>query len=245
MFSHGFELLLALAAIVAGAIASVSGFGVGSVLTPLLAAKVGTKIAVAAVSIPHLVATALRLWMVRQHLDRRILLSFGITSALGGLAGALLHTRFTSVVLTWLLAALLIFAGLMGITGAMDRVHFGRKSAWLAGALSGALGGLVGNQGGIRSAGMLGFGVPRHAFVATATATALMVDAARMPVYAYAERNSVVALWPVVLLLTISVVIGTVFGKSALERIPETTFRRLVSLLLVVLGLSMFLLPSR
>ena len=34
---------------------------------------------------------------------------------------------------------------------------------------------------------MLGFDVPRHAFVATATAVGLIVDGARMPVYLVTE----------------------------------------------------------
>ena len=43
-----FEILLTAAAFIAGAIASVTGFGIGSVLTPLLSDNVGTKVAVAA-----------------------------------------------------------------------------------------------------------------------------------------------------------------------------------------------------
>jgi uncharacterized protein len=182
--------------------------------------------------------------MVREHIDRRVLLSFGVTSAVGGLAGALLHTRFSSAILTYILAVLLVFAGVMGLTGMMERVHFGRKSAWTAGAFSGALGGLVGNQGGIRSAAMLGFGVPRQAFVATATAIALAVDGARMPVYAYTERNSVASIWAAVLIMTVAVVVGTIFGKGVLERIPERTFKRLVSALVLALGASMFLIRA-
>ena len=75
-----FEVLVAAAGVVAGAIASVAGFGVGSVLTPLLGSALGLKLAVAAASIPHVVGTALRLWIVRADLDRRVLLSFGLTS---------------------------------------------------------------------------------------------------------------------------------------------------------------------
>jgi hypothetical protein len=41
----------------------------------------------------------------------------------------------------------------------------------------------VSNQGGIRSAAMLGFDIPKQALMAMATAVALMVDGARMPVY--------------------------------------------------------------
>src|SRR5574337_446417 len=46
----------------AGGIASVAGFGIGSLLTPLFALRVGTRLAVAAVSVPHVLATALRFW---------------------------------------------------------------------------------------------------------------------------------------------------------------------------------------
>ena len=60
-----FTILMAVVGFVAGAIASVSGFGIGSLLTPVLAIKTGTKLAVAAVSIPHMTATALRFWLMR------------------------------------------------------------------------------------------------------------------------------------------------------------------------------------
>lgn len=62
----GFLILMAVLGLLAGAIASVSGFGIGSLLTPLLAARHGAKVAVAAVSIPHLTATALRLWIMQK-----------------------------------------------------------------------------------------------------------------------------------------------------------------------------------
>ena len=90
MFSDDafFLVAIAVAGLLAGAIASVSGFGIGSLLTPLLGVKVGTKLAVAAVSVPHVTATAFRFWLMRQHVDRRLLWSFGLMSAAGGLAGA-------------------------------------------------------------------------------------------------------------------------------------------------------------
>ncbi len=150
------QLITAVVAIVAGAVASISGFGIGSILTPLLATWLGTKLAVAVVSIPHFLGTALRFWLIRRHVDRAVLWSFGVTSAIGGLAGALLHVWLRSAMLSYVLAALLVFAGVTGLTGLAQRMRFGRKSAWAAGALSGIFGGLVGNQGGIRSAALLG-----------------------------------------------------------------------------------------
>ncbi len=240
-----FDALISVAATIAAAVASIVGFGVGSILTPLLAIRVGTKLAVAAVSVPHLIATALRFALIREHVDKRVFLTFGITSAAGGLAGALLHTRFSSIVLSYILGALLVFAGLMGITSWSKRLHFEGPAAWIAGALSGIFGGLVGNQGGIRSAAMLGMRVSKESFVATATAIALVVDAARMPVYALMQGKQVLEIWPVLLLATIGVVVGTIAGERVLRRIPEPLFRRVVSFIILALGISMLRHPGK
>jgi len=227
--------------VIAGAIAAVAGFGIGSLLTPLLALVIGTKLAVAAVSIPHLLGTALRFWWMREYIDRRVLWRFGLTSAAGGLLGAWLHTRASNPVLTPVFAGLLIFAGIMGLTGLAERLQFKGVWAWMAGALSGVFGGLVGNQGGIRSAAMLGLKVPRDAFVATATAIALMVDGVRVPVYLFTEGHRLRPMWPLIGVATAGVLIGTIGGGRMLKRIPEKLFRRIVAVLVLALGLWMFL----
>lgn len=142
-----FELLIAPAGALGGAIASVSGFGIGSVLTPLLTYQTGAKLAVAAVALPH--AAAVRM-------------AFGV---------------------------LLMFAGVMGLTGLAQRWRFGRRTAWIAGFISGGLGGFAGTQGGIRAAALFGFDLSKQAFVATSTAVGLLVDAARTPVYLATQWN--------------------------------------------------------
>ena len=231
-----FELILFAAGVAAGAIATVTGFGIGSVLTPVLAVRAGTQLAVAAVSIPHFFATALRFWRLRAHVDRRVLLGFGIPSALGGLTGALLHSVAGSRILAIVFGAILIFVGLSELSGLSRRMKFGRRIAWIAGALSGFLGGLVGNQGGIRSAALLGFDIQKAAFVGTATAVGLMVDAVRMPAYFITQGGEIAGIWPFVAIATAGAIIGTLIGEPILRRIPETIFRRVVAVLLLALG---------
>ena len=226
-------------AAVAGAIASVSGFGIGSLMTPLFTLRLPMKLAVAAVSVPHCVATGYRFWLLRKSVDRRLLWNFGLMSALGGLAGALLQSYSGSPVLTLVLSSLLIFTGVMSLTGASKRLQFHRTMAWIAGIVSGLLGGLVGNQGGIRSAAMLGFHVPREAFVATATAVGLIVDGARLPVYLATQGHELLKLWPMILVATIGAVIGTLAGARILKRIPEPIYQRVVACLLLALGFYM------
>jgi uncharacterized protein len=232
-------MLLAAASIAAGAIASVAGFGIGSLLTPVFALHVDMPLAVAAVAIPHLVATAIRLSMMRQHVDWRLVRTFGVMSAAGGLAGALLQQRLRGPGLVMVFGGLLVFAGLTGLTGVMERVRLGRTAAWIAGLLSGVFGGLVGNQGGIRSAALLGFDVRPAAFVASATAAALMVDLTRMPVYVALEADRLVDLTGLIALAALGAVAGTIGGERVLRRIPPPLFKKLVSGLVLALGIYM------
>jgi uncharacterized protein len=98
---------------------------------------------------------------------------------------------------------------------------------------------LVGNQGGIRSAAMLGFDVPKHAFVATATAVGLIVDGARLTVYLITQGEEIAGLWPFLLAATAGAIVGTVLGQRLLKRIPEPVYRRLVAGLVLALGVFM------
>jgi hypothetical protein len=233
------EVLILLAAIAGGVVASVAGFGIGSLVTPVLAWQLDAKLAVAAVSIPHLIGTAVRFWRLGGHVDRRVLSSFGVMSAAGGLAGALLQGRATTPALLILFGGLLLFSSAAELTGFGRRMRFGGALAWIAGGLSGLLGGLVGNQGGIRSAALLGVDLPKHAFVTTATAVALMVDAARVPVYLWSMAGAMVPLAGWIVVATIGVIIGTLVGLRLLATIPERLFRRIVAVVLALLGAAM------
>ena len=235
------DWLFGVLALIAGAVAAVAGFGIGSVLTPTLSMVEGAKLAVALVAVPHAVATAARLWVLRRSIDRGVLYTFGLASAIGGLVGALLHTALTSPILAVVLGILLILAGVLEITGIAGQIQIRGEWAIAAGVLSGLFGGLVGNQGGIRSAALLRLDLSREALVATATAVALVVDAARLPVYVLTSGEEIVRAWPTVGVLTAGVLAGTFLGAPILRRVPEWLFRRLLAVLLMLLGAALIL----
>jgi uncharacterized protein len=237
-----FALLIFAAAFGAGAISAVAGFGIGTILTPLLGFGIGVRLAVAAASIPHFIGNSARLWTLRHRVDRNVLKSFGLMSAAGALAGALLHAVASIPTLKFGMAVLLIIAGALGVAGYSDRVRMGPRGAWFAGALSGFLGGFVGNQGGIRAAAMLALDVRKEVFVATAVAIALVVDGARLPIYALTTGRELLNAWTIVAIASTGVLAGTLLGKLLLGWIPENIFRRIVSALLVALGIAIFVI---
>jgi hypothetical protein len=233
--------LVGAASVVAGAIASVSGFGIGSLLTPLLMLWMPTAEAVALLAIPHALATAIRWVRLRADVDGPTFRQFGIASAAGGLAGAALQSQLASPILTVVLASLLVIAGTTELL--RRRVPLPRTPAWrlTGGILSGFFGGLVGNQGGIRAAALLGFQLKPRQLVATATASALLVDAARVPIYLGSHGGAIAEGTRFWVAAAAGVAIGTVIGVPVLSRIPEGTYRRLVGALLLILGIGLFL----
>jgi len=231
-----FLAALFLAGVFSGAAASVVGFGIGSLLTPLFALQVGTNIAVAAVTLPHALATAVRCWRLRRHVDRSVLTRFGVLSAAGALAGALVYTRLGATMLTGVLGGLLVLTGAAQITGWARNWQPRGRTVGLLGVLSGFFGGVAGNQGGLRAAALTAFHLSPSSFIATATAAGLLVDAARTPVYLWQAGPRLAELWVPIAIAAAGVLAGTIIGERILLGLSPKRFARIVGGAVGVLG---------
>jgi uncharacterized membrane protein YfcA len=232
-----FLLLVFVAGIVSGATAAIAGFGIGSLMTPLLVTRLGVSLAVAAVSIPHAIATAVRCWRLRRAIEWTVVRSFGVLSAAGGLIGALLYTRVGSRTLEITLGVLLIATSVASLSDWMRRWKPHGPVAQTLGFLSGLFGGMAGNQGGLRAAALLTFSLKPAAFVATSTAVGLAIDAARMPIYVWRAGASLRPVVTPIAVATAGVLIGTLFGERLLFGLSPRRFQRVVGVLIGALGI--------
>jgi uncharacterized membrane protein YfcA len=132
-----------------------------------------------------------------------------------------------------------VFVGTAQLLGFAQRLRLAGAWSWIAGALSGVFGGMVGNQGGIRSAGLLAFDLSPKAFIATAAAIALIVDGVRTPLYLWDEGARMLDHVGLMTIATIGVVVGTFAGSHVLMRLPAHVFRRVIGVTLLALGIWM------
>jgi len=239
-----FYLVILLAAVFSGATATVVGFGIGSLLTPLLALRFGTSVAVAAVTIPHALATVVRCWRLRASIDRPVLLRFGLLSAAGALAGALVYTRLGPGALTRILGGLLVLTALAQLTGWSSRWRPQGPLVAALGICSGFFGGIAGNQGGLRAAALTAFHLSPVGFSATATATGLLVDVARTPVYLWNSGAALLPLARPIAVATVGVLIGTMLGERILLGLSPRRFGQVVGGAIGLLGLWLLVSPA-
>jgi uncharacterized protein len=236
--------LVVFVSFVAGATASIVGFGIGSLLTPIVAARFGIDLAIAAVVLPHLAGGLLRGWRLRRSIDWPVIGRFGVWSAVGGLVGAFVFARLAPAALTRTLGALLVLTATAGITGWSQRWKPGGPLIWILGGLSGFFGGVVGNQGGLRAAAMSTFGLAPAAFVATSTVIGILIDIARSPIYLYRAGERLAELWGLVVLAVAGVLLGTLVGERVMFGLSRARFRTVISVAIGFLGVWFLLGPA-
>jgi len=232
---------ICLAAMLVAAMVLMSGFGLGTLLTPLFVLFYDIKIAVLLVAVVHFSNNLFKLGLFFRHLDRAILKRFGALSIAGSFVGSLLQAELESETLKIGLGILLVILGTVEFLPPRFSWSLPKTLDPLGGFLSGLLGGVLGNQGAVRSAYLLNYSLSKEAFVATATVIACLIDATRIPIYLLSYSNEIAGAWPYLTATILAAFLGTLIGKWLLDVFSLGAFRRVVAGSVVVVGIAMAL----
>ena len=252
-------LAVSLAALVVSGLALFSGFGLGTLLMPVFALFFPVRTAVAATAVVHLANNVFKVAIVGRRSNWKVVLAFGLPAASFALLGAFLLVRvaevapivtyelwgreFTLTAVKVVVAVLIIGFALFEMLPLLRRVEFDRKYVPVGGAVSGFFGGLSGHQGALRSAVLARAGLGTPEFVGTTSVCALLVDLSRLAVYGVSffgeEFVEVGEVGPLVGTATLAAFVGTYGSSRLLEKVTMVAVRRLVGVMLVVLGLAL------
>ncbi|MEW6410798.1 MAG: sulfite exporter TauE/SafE family protein [Nitrospirota bacterium] len=224
-------------AFLSAAMTLMTGFGLGTILTPVFLIFYDVKIAILIVAVVHLMNNLLKVSLFSRDISLDILKRFGGFTLIGAFIGAFLQSEMDSSGVKILLGIALIFLGLKEATEFGEKLRIPQKIDFIGGFLSGLLGGFVGNQGAIRSAYLLNYNIPKETFVATAAIIASVVDITRIPVYIYNNRDALTGNLILLLTTTASAFIGTFAGKRFLKKISLKTFKIYVAAMIVIIGI--------
>lgn len=248
------EFVIALAAFTASLLTLFSGFGLGTILTPIFGIFFPLNIAVALTGIVHLLNNLFKLSLLGKNANWKTVLRFGIPSVVGGFIGAMSLATLSQLpaLFAWeccgktlevsglklAIAVLMIFFALMEILPSLKNLNFSNKYLTAGGLLSGFFGGLSGHQGALRSAFLINSGLSKEAFIATGVVIACLVDFTRLPVYfSKFSSGELIQEWPVLLLATFSAFAGAYLGARFLKKTTMQGIQKLTAAMIIAIAL--------
>ncbi len=249
-------LLLSLAAFLVAILTFFSGFGLGTILTPLFMLYFPVDLAIALTGIVHFFNNLFKLALVGKQANREVLLRFGIPAVLAAFAGAWLLLQLTDLqplfsyqlsgrlmevsTIKFIIAVLLLVFALIDLLPYFKQLQFGKNKLPIGGVLSGFFGGLSGNQGALRSAFLIRAGLSKEAFIGTTVVISTFVDFTRLSVYATnLSLTGLTENWLLIAAATISAITGAFLGNRLLKKVTMKFVQTFVAILLILFSLAL------
>ncbi|MBS0615038.1 MAG: sulfite exporter TauE/SafE family protein [Verrucomicrobia bacterium] len=242
--------LIATCAFLASLLAFYSGFGLGTLLMPVIAIFFPLPVAIALTAVVHLLHSALRTGLLWKEVNWNIVLRFGIPAVLAAIVGAWLLKKLAFLgpigsyewfgrreisLLHLLIGGLLIAFATLEL---FPRKGYQMKSLFWGGVLSGFFGGFSGNQGAFRSLFLMNADLQMKSFIGTNALISVAVDGVRLIIYGLSFgmllKNIQGSLW----LSTMGGAIGGVgLGMLFLKKITLIHIQKVIIVLLYLFGI--------
>ncbi len=247
-------IIISLTALLTSLMTFFTGFGLGTILTPVFAIFFPIDIAIALTGIVHLLNNIFKLGLVGKEVNIKVAIKFGVPAILFAFVGAelmirlsdlqplfsyyLFNTQLFIYPIKIIVAILMIVFAMMEIIPALKNIQFDANKLYIGGALSGFFGGLSGHQGAFRSAFLIRAGLSKEAFIATGVTIACLIDFTRLSVYFSKFLSADISdNINYIIAAALSAFVGAYFGKKLLKKITLNSLQIMVSGLIIVLAL--------
>ena len=233
-----------------------SGFGLGTILTPVFMIFFPVELAIALTGIVHFFNNIFKLFLVGRNANKEVVLRFGIPAVIAAIVGSWILINISDLQPLFSYSAfgkqfevypvkliisilLIIFAGI-DLIPYFNTLQFGREKLPLGGALSGFFGGLSGNQGALRTAFLIKAGLTKEAFVGTAVVVSTFVDFTRLSIYATRfTKSGLTDNLAVVICAILAAITGAYIGNKLLKKVTLRFLQVMVAVMLVMVSLAL------
>ena len=209
--------VLFVAAFFVAAMTVPTGFGLSTMLTPLVLLVMGPHEAVAVVAVVHGAHNAGKFASLREHVDFQSFRKYGIWLVVGAIIGALLQSQVPQEPLLALIGLFLIILPLLTLSEKWTGYQIPEANDKIGGFGSGFMGGLSGHQGALRAMFLTRRLPDKMAYAATASILALCVDLSRIPVYLVFHHSEILEHSVLMLTLVAAALLGVSVGKRWLK----------------------------
>lgn len=249
-------VLIAVIAFLAAILTFFSGFGLGTILTPVFMIFFPVDLAIALTGVVHFFNNIFKLFLVGKNADKQVLIRFGIPAVITAFAGAWLLLQIADLQplfdyklgekiievypVKFIIAILLIIFALMDLLPFFSKIQFGKDKLPIGGALSGFFGGLSGNQGALRTAFLIKAGLSKDSFIGTAVVVSTFVDLTRLSIYATRfTASGLEGNIALVVCATLAAIAGAFIGNKLLKKVTLKFIQKLVAVMLIMVSIAL------
>jgi len=233
-----------------------SGFGLGTILSPVFAIFFPIDIAIALTGVVHLLNNLFKVSLTAKQINLALFLRFGIPSILGAFGGAYLlkqlgtmHSLYMYTLGTHvceitfvklIIAFLMIIFTLIEVIPYFKNLKADNNKLVAGGIVSGFFGGLSGHQGALRSIFLVRSGLSKEGFIATGIAIACLVDLTRLPIYFSNQSSSLLGdNLNILIVATLSAFIGAFAGSKLLKKVTLDAVQKIVMVMIILLAIGL------
>ena len=247
-------VVIVITAYLASLLTLFSGFGLGTLLMPIIAIFFPVAIAIAMTAFVHLLNNIFKLLTLWKSINWYVSLYFGVPALLAAIPGAWILTNLSTQAMiaqygVFNLATeitpiklvigvlLIVFSGIEFFS-ISNKLNISKDLLPFGGILSGFFGGLSGHQGAFRSAFLLHADLNPQQFIATNAAIATLVDITRLIIYGiniqllFNEVDTIL-----VIVASCAAFAGVLTGTLGIHKVTIHRIQTLVAYLLLGIGI--------
>ena len=233
-------ILFFVVAFIAAAVASVAGFGSATMTIPFLAWIIGFKQAIILIAFFHGFSNLFKLVALRQMVNLRLMLLYGIPTVITAIVGAYLLEVIAPKGIGLGIGIFLILFAVYSLINPSRTLPEKDYILVTGGLISGFTAGLIGLGGAIRGAFLISTKIRKETYVATSAAIALCTDIARCTTYVVRGSLESQYFWYIPVLIVVAFA-GTRLGVRLLKRLPELIVKQVVLIVLILASISFIL----
>lgn len=235
------SLFILLSVFGASFLANVAGFGLGTVLVPIILNFYPVMLGMIFVAVIHLFNAIWKTLFWLRSIRWEILLYFGCAALPTALVGAYVLSIFPATVSKKIIGLFIVGYVCINMFWPSFKVPPTPLSLFSGGILSGFSAGFFGIRGAIKSVFLTAYRLPKETYLATMGAIDIIVDITRLSAYIYQEGSLLEQPWWLLFIAIIVSFVGAKCGQLVVRRINTTYFRYMVLGLLLISGLRLIL----
>ena len=229
-------ILVAFSSFIAAALTVPAGFGLSTMITPIVLLLMPPHEAIAVVALVHAAHNGAKCISMRDSIEYPAIKRYGVWLILGAVIGAGLQGYVPQDPLLAIIGIFLVVLPILGISEKWTGYRIPEANDRFGGFGSGFMGGLSGHQGALRAMFLARRLPDKMSYAATASILALCVDLSRLPEYLFYRPNIFVENWSFALVLVISAVLGARLGKIWLNSLKTDFVNKFVTIGIIASG---------